>query len=280
MSPRGGEAKLRGHVLGSARRGTGGLAWAGLMVALGGCQATLQTGLPEAQANDVLIALDGRGIHATKESEPGGGEGASFAVRVAPDDVAAALAVLRQEDLPRAPDPGMHDVFGAGSLVPTATEERARLASALGGELSRSLEAVEGVLDARVHVALPDVDTLRLEGPVPRPRASVLLRHRGPASPLSPGDVRQLVAGAVQGMEPADVAVVALPVPAAPVTQAHVTGLGPFTVARRSVAGLQTLLAVLLCTNVLLAAGLAFAFARGRRGLPPPRDDANTPPGR
>ena len=39
-------------------------------------------------------------------------------------------------------------------------------------------------------------------------------------------------------------------------------------------------LAVLLCTNVLLAAGLAFAFARGRRGRPVPQDDANTPPGR
>ena len=178
-----------------------------------------------------------------------------------------------------------HQILKRGAALLYVLTERVRAFFGGVGDLPKqavdlALEVGAGVLDARVHVALPDVDTLRLEGPVPRPRASVLLRHRGPASPLSPGDVRQLVAGAVQGMEPADVAVVALPVPAAPVTQAHVTGLGPFTVARRSVAGLQTLLAVLLCTNVLLAAGLAFAFARGRRGLPPPRDDANTPPGR
>src|SRR5690606_28919827 len=109
--------------------------------------------------------------------EPGASSG-GYRVLVASDEVAAALSVLRAEELPRAPEPGLHDVFGRASLVPTATEERARLTAALGGELARSVESIDGVLDARVHVALPDASELPLDVAPPRPRASVLVRHR------------------------------------------------------------------------------------------------------
>lgn len=237
-----------------------------LALGLAGCRAAIESGLPEAQANEVLVALDRQGIHGVKELEPGASS-SSYRVLVASDEVAAALAVLRAEELPRAPDPGLHEVFGGASLVPTATEERARLTAALGGELARSIESIDGVLDARVHVALPDASELPLDAPPPRPRASVLVRHRAAPDREAPDEaaIRRLVAGAIQGMALEDVAVVAVAAREAPPARAALASLGPIAVARGSIGMLRALLGTLLGTNVVLALLLVFVLVRRRR---------------
>ena len=147
----------------------------GLLLAAA-CAQPLEAGLAEGEANAILVALHDRGIGAHKESEAGA---ETFEVRVAAEDFARGLDVLRAEGLPRRPPEGLREVFGEGGLVPTATEERARYVAALGGELARSLEAIDGVLEARVHLALPERRLLAVDEAPPRPRASVLLRHRG-----------------------------------------------------------------------------------------------------
>lgn len=253
------------------------------VLALAGCRAAIESGLPEAQANEVLVALDRHGIHAVKETEQGGAGAGSYRVLVASDEVAEALAVLRAEELPRTPEPGLHELFGAPSLVPTATEERARLTAALGGELARSIESIDGVLDARVHLALPDASELPLDAPPPRPRASVLVRHRAAGEhgrpPYDELAIQRLVAGAIQGMELTDVAVVGVASSDTPPERASLTSLGPIAVARGSAPTLRLVLGVLLGTNVVLALLLVFALLRRRRaavmadaeGMAPPR---------
>jgi len=234
-----------------------------LCALLGGCQSTIESGLTESDANRALVALDQHGIHGTKETDPGAGEEATYSVLVGPDEVAAALAVLRAEDLPSRTEPGIQEVFGAGSLVPTATEERARLAAALGGELARSVESIEGVLDARVHVALPDTAVLPLDAPPPRPRASVLVRYRG--EPPDERAVQRLVAGAVQGMDEGDVAVVQVRAPEAAVARTHVTRVLGISVASGSAFRLRALLGGLLGALSLLTVLLVVVFVRARR---------------
>jgi type III secretion protein J len=95
-------------------------------------------------------------------------------------------------------------------MVPTPTEEHALLLHALAGELARSVEAVDGVVAARVHVGLRQPDPLR-PGDRGAPRASVLVKCRAGACPgiraLEPG-LRAMIAGAVEGLEPAAVALV------------------------------------------------------------------------
>lgn len=253
---------VRGHETRRVRRWT--LAMVGAL-ALAGCQADLQRGLDERQADAVVVALDAHGIGATKEAELGGGDEASFVVRVAPDDVAAALVVLRAEGLPHDEAPGLADVFGAGSLVPTATEERARLVAALSGELARSIETIDGVLEARVHVALPEPSLAPLDAPRPRPRASVLVRYRGERRPYDEPSIQRLVAGAIEDMTPEDVAIVGVPAPEAPASERELSQVGPFAVSRSSAGGVKAALGGLLAGNVLLALGLLAAFLRGSR---------------
>ncbi len=130
-------------------------------------------GLEEPQANQVLVALDDGGIGGRKE-RPDGAE-AGWTVLVPAGAAGRAQRLLADRELPRPRAPGFGEVFGKGSMVPSAAEERALYLHALAGELSRSVEAIDGVLEARVHLALPEPSPLRVEPALP-PRAAVLVK--------------------------------------------------------------------------------------------------------
>jgi type III secretion protein J len=230
-----------------------------------GCEAAVESGLEESEANAIVVALHEAQIGARKEADPGGEE--RFQVMVPTDDVGAALERMREEGLPRPQAPGFEEMFGEGGLVPTATEEQARYVAALGGELSSSIEAMEGVLDARVHVALPDRRRIALDEQAPRPRASVLIRHRGARPAYSDEAVQALVAGAVQDMAPTDVAVVGVPVEIREASRGErLVSVGPITVTRGSATSLKAILGGALALHVLLA-GLLVWVVRRRRAV-------------
>jgi type III secretion protein J len=244
-----------------------------------GCSTVeLQHGLDERQANHILVTLDQAGISADKEKEEGGRD-ATFKLRVARADAAAAWKILKEHELPRERAKGFQEVFGQPSLIPTATQERALHLSALSGELSRTLEAVDGVLAARVHISLPDDSPLR-EGERVRPAAAVLIKAR-PGTPLSDEDVKRLVAGSVDGLDAAKVSVVMTPAhPAPAAAPAARAAVGPFRVAPGSRAPLLATLAVGLALILLLAVLLAVVALRAARAAPRASrlaEDAGTP---
>jgi type III secretion protein J len=236
-----------------------------LGVLASGCQSTLESGLPEAQANEIVVALDRHGVHAVKEADRSSGNTDTFSVTVASDDVATALTILDAEHLPRHETTGLSEVFNGASLVPTHTEESARLRAALAGELAQTIQSIDGVLTARVHIALADSETRLLDQPTAGPRASVLIRHRGQEPPYDAEAITRLVAGAVSGMDPNDVAIVGVPSEGAPANPARLVSIGPIAVARSSAPGLKLTLGVLLGTNLVLAILLAITIKRRPR---------------
>jgi type III secretion protein J len=179
------------------------------VLGLAGCtREELLHGLDERQASEVLVALDERGLAGAKVREDGADE--RWRVEVDRGDAARAHRILADRDLPRARPPGVAELFGKGSMVPTPTEEHALLLHALSGELARSVESLEGVVAARVHLGLAQPDPLRPQERV-APRASVLVKCRATACAavraLEPG-LRAMIAGAVEGLEPGAVALV------------------------------------------------------------------------
>ena len=109
---------------------------------------------PPTSAITVQIGNGGAAtVDATKEVDPQA-EG-RWRVTVARDDVPHALAVMRSEELPRARPPGVLDAVGKGALVPSEAAEHAQLVAGLDGELERTLEGIDGVLRARVHLSVP-----------------------------------------------------------------------------------------------------------------------------
>jgi type III secretion protein J len=216
------------------------------------CTVPVAVGVDEGDANRIVVALDRASVDATKEPDPAT-EG-RFRVAVPRDDVARALVAMSAEGLPRPNPAGVLSSVDKGALVPSRAAEHAQVVAGLAGDLERTLESIDGVLAARVHLNLPEADPLR-DAPAAKATASVLVEYRGAALPISVPEVQRLLAGGVGGLAPQDVAVVSLPraanVPAGEgVALSHV---GPIAVARTSARVLQLALGALL----VLVAGLA-----------------------
>jgi type III secretion protein J len=234
------------------------LVWLALLAA---CGVPVAGGLDDSEANRVFVALDRASIDATKEADPTVEN--RWRVEVTRDDLPRALAVLRQEDLPRRDPPTVVDAVAKGALVPSEAAEHAQLVAGIAGELERSLEGIDGVLTARVHLNVPAPNPFRDEAPQ-RGSAGVLIEHRGPTPPLSADAVQRLVAGGVSGLIPADVVVVMLPRAAPPAFEpgdalAHV---GPIAVARASMRQLQAALVALIALVAILAGATLALYAR------------------
>jgi type III secretion protein J len=230
-----------------------------LLLLLGaGCGVELEHGLDERQANQVAAVLESSGIAADKVAEEG--QANAYKIVVAHGEAGRAFALLEARDLPRHSLRGLSDTFGSGTLLPSPVEDRARYAAALAAELERSLLEVPGVVSARVHLALPAEESLVGDAAHARPTASVLLKTAH-APPLSESDLKRLVAGAVNGLQAADVGVVlanAVVEPGAPPLER----VGPLRVAHES----RTLTAALATSGLvlilLLSLGLVFAALR------------------
>jgi type III secretion protein J len=140
-------------------------------------------------------------------------------------------------------------------VLPTAAEEHALYLHALAGELSRSVEAIEGVVEARVHVGLRQPDPLR-PGERSAPRGAVLVKCQAAACAavraLEPG-IRALVAGAVEGLDAGAVSVV--------FAEAKESGSTPVGGSGRTP---TALLVALACAAAIAATALAVPALRTR----------------
>ena len=178
----------------------------GLLLGGAGCSARVQHGLDERQANEIQTVLMERGFRARKVVEDG--RPPTWAVEVEPSDAADAVRVLAELGLPRTRPAGIRELLKPG-LVPDPVEQHALLLEAQSGELARTLEAVDGVLSARVHLVRPA--PTRSGAPGAPTKAAVYLRAR-PAAALHlhamQEDLRALVAGSVEGLEPGAVTLV------------------------------------------------------------------------
>lgn len=239
------------------------LALTALFLGLGACSVPVAAALDEGDANRILVALDKSRVDATKEADPTA-EG-KFRVTVTRDDTARALTVLRDEELPRPRPSGVLDAVGKGALVPSQAAEHAQYVAGLAGDLERTLQSVDGVLSARVHLNVQAPDPLH-DAPPAKTTASVLLEHRGASPPLASEAVQRLVAGGISGLAPADVAVVLVSRAApAPTSESSLGHVGPIAVARGSMRALQASLIGLMALVAGLAAATLALYVRMAR---------------
>jgi type III secretion protein J len=110
---------------------------------------------------------------------------------------------------------------------------------------------------------------------LPKPTASVLIRHRSTSPPLGPDDVKKLVAGAVSGLSPDAVAVVFVPVPKAQTAgDRELAHLGPVAVTRGSLPTLRAIAIGVLLTLALLGGAVLALAVRLRRAKEATEDAA------
>ncbi len=165
---------------------------------LAGCDkdATLHSGLEERQANLVMAALIDAGIPCHKTP----GEEGTWNVLCSEAKFAQAVNLLERQGLPRQPRQGIGEVFKKTGMISSPSEERIRFMDALAQDIARTISMIDGVVDARVHVVLPENDPFARNA-LPS-SAAVAIRSRWDAdiTDLVPS-VKALVKNAIEGLQ-------------------------------------------------------------------------------
>ena len=168
------------------------------VAALAGCdkEVPIHSGLVERQANLVMAALLGEGIEAHKVA----GEENTWNVTIMEGDFARASDLLERKGLPRRDFNGVGETFKKTGMISSPTEERIRFMDALAQDLSRTISGIDGVIDARVHLVLPENDPFAKN--VLPSSAAVAIRSRWDADirDLVPS-IKALVQNAIEGLK-------------------------------------------------------------------------------
>ena len=181
------------------------------LLLIGCASRQLRSGLSEKDAEEIVVLLRDNGLDASSERETGEKKDTpTWQVKVSggSDRLTAAWRILRENGLPREQGKGLDEVFANSGMIPTASEEKARLLVGLSGELTRTLKSVAGIVDARVQVVLPENSPLLDKSEWSPTTASVLVKYQGAVPPLKEEDIKKLVARGVEGLQPDNVAVV------------------------------------------------------------------------
>jgi type III secretion protein J len=184
-----------------------------LALVLSGCMRhEVASGLGEQDAQEIVVVLKENGLDAAAVRSATNDRNAApswtVTVRGGSQNTVLAWRVLEESGLPRQKVKGLEEVFSSTGMIPTASEEKARLLMALSGELGRTLKSVQGVVDARVQIVLPDNSPLLDRTQWSPPTSSVLIKYRGSQYPLTQEEVKSLVSRGVEGLQPDNVAVV------------------------------------------------------------------------
>jgi type III secretion protein J len=164
--------------------------------ALAGCgEQDLYSKLTEREANEMVAALGQADIASTKHEA--GKEG--WSVAVDEEQFARAVDVLRAKGLPRDKYASLGQIFEKKGFVSSPIEERARLNYGLSQELSHTVSEIDGVVEARVHLAIPEADPL--SDKVKPSSAAVFVKYQ-PGFDLrgETGAIKSLVTNSVEGL--------------------------------------------------------------------------------
>jgi len=151
--------------------------------------------LHEEEANEIMAHLLEQKIECVKVAAKEG----LWILQVPQDDFPLAMHTLQALGLPRQKLMKMGEVFQKSGLVSSPTEERIRFIDALSQELSDTLMKIDGVIAAKVHIALPNNDPLS-DNSTPA-SASVFIKFRaGYDVESSTPDLKNLVTNSVEGL--------------------------------------------------------------------------------
>ena len=164
---------------------------------LAGCdkEATLHSGLGERQANLVMAALLDSGISCRKTP----GEEGTWNVLCSEAKFAQAVNLLERQGLPREPRQGIGEVFKKTGMISSPSEERIRFMDALAQDLAKTISMIDGVVDARVHVVLPENDPFARNTLPSSAAVAIRARWDSDLSDLVPS-VKGLVKNAIEGL--------------------------------------------------------------------------------
>lgn len=184
-----------------------------LLFLLVGChteEAVLEN-LSEHNANLVLVALFDHSIHARKISLKGR-QGTSYQVMVKKSQYVEALKILLESDLPTEESLSLKDVFppGQSGVIPTKSEEIARLTLAQKGEVENMLKSLPLVMSAKVVINL-DNPSIFKDPPKKTASIALIVREKDADFQKLNDEVKHLAKAALGPIDLEDISVVIKP---------------------------------------------------------------------
>ncbi len=152
---------------------------------------TLYVGLERSDVNQIGLALNEAGIGFDV-----GSDGTS--VLVPTGKTATARMLLAEKGLPTSANAGYELFDNVGSLGLTSFMQQITRVRALEGEIARTIQSINGIRAARVHIVLSERANFRRDEQ--EPSASVVIRASGIDEVKSAMSIRHLVAAAVPGL--------------------------------------------------------------------------------
>lgn len=152
---------------------------------------TLYVGLERSDVNQMGLVLGESGIGFDVASD-------GTTVLVEAGKTAQARMMLAEKGLPTSTNAGYELFDNVGSLGLTSFMQQVTRVRALEGEIARTIQTLQGVRAARVHIVLPERGNFRREEQ--KPSASVVIRSTGFDAQRSAAAIRHMVAAAVPGL--------------------------------------------------------------------------------
>ena len=163
-------------------------------------QKTLFAGLADSDKASVTAALEQANITAHIDSGTG-------ALTVAEDDYSRARILLAGQGLPKAA-PGGYQILDNLPMGVSRAVEGERLRQARETELARSIQEIDAVAEARVHLAVPEASVFVRDNAAPSASVIVKLQPGRSLGDAQVSSIVNLVASSVPGMKPEGVTIV------------------------------------------------------------------------
>lgn len=175
---------------------------------LSGCGKTeLYSGLQETQANRMMAILIEDGIPCEKTP----GAESTYSLMVDPNQFARAVDILTEYGYPKETYQGVGQAFQKSGLVSSPTEERIRFMYALSQDVAATLALIDGVIDAQVHIVLPNNNPFAQDA-YPS-SAAVFISYRPDSNvEASIAQIKGLVMNSVEGLTYDKISVALFPV--------------------------------------------------------------------
>jgi flagellar M-ring protein FliF len=152
---------------------------------------TLYVGLERSDVNQIGLVLGEAGISFDVDSK-------GTSILVPAGKTAQARMLLAEKGLPTSANAGYELFDNVGSLGLTSFMQQVTRVRALEGEIARTIQSINGIKSARVHIVMPERANFRREEQ--QPTASVMIRASGIDARRAAMSIRFLVAAAVPGL--------------------------------------------------------------------------------
>lgn len=163
-------------------------------------KALLYSNLDLKEAGSITTALDQAGVKYEVK-----GDGST--IMVPRDKVASTRLMLSSKGLPTSGSVGYEIFDEANALGQTDFVQQLNRQRALEGELARTIQSLDGVSSARVHLVLPKRQLFEEEGEQPSAAVTIHVGGRTPSGDQVQA-IQNLVSGAVPNLKPGRVTVV------------------------------------------------------------------------